>query len=269
VVLEGVFEKVSAEILIYAVVAAGLVVWLRNILGTRHGEERERENPFVNAGKPSNDDNKKSADSADRNAGATDAAGMSIGGLVGGALDITNIKDGLDKSMSIANGRAEQGLVEISKIDRNFQLKPFLRGAQDAFAFVVEAFADRDRDMLKMLLAPSVYKAFDAVLKEREKEGVTASVEIHSIRRSEVMEAKIVKNMAYITVRFTADETSILRDKEGEVTFGDPDRVTETIDIWTLGRKIKSNDPTWLLYETREDADDEVSGSTVPETEKS
>jgi predicted lipid-binding transport protein (Tim44 family) len=242
-------------------------------LGTRHGEERERENPFVNARKPSNDDSNEGASKAASkeraDVSAADSMGAAKAGIVGGTADITNIKDGLDKSMSIANGRAEQGLVEISKIDRNFQLKPFLNGAQDAFAFVVEAFADRDRDMLKMLLAPSVYKAFDGVLKDREKEGVSASVEIHAIRRSEILEAKIVKNMAYITVRFTADETSILRDKDGAVTFGDPDRVTETIDIWTLGRKIKSNDPTWLLYETREDAADEVSGSTVPETEKS
>ena len=36
----------SADILLYALVAAGLVFWLRNILGTRHGDERQRSNPF-------------------------------------------------------------------------------------------------------------------------------------------------------------------------------------------------------------------------------
>ena len=37
-------------------VAAGLIFWLRSILGTRHGEERERPNPFL---APDNNDNPK------------------------------------------------------------------------------------------------------------------------------------------------------------------------------------------------------------------
>ena len=36
-----------ADIVIYAVVAVGLILWLRSILGTRHGNERSRPNPFM------------------------------------------------------------------------------------------------------------------------------------------------------------------------------------------------------------------------------
>ena len=36
-----------ADLIVYAVVAAGLIFWLRSILGTRHGEEHERPNPFL------------------------------------------------------------------------------------------------------------------------------------------------------------------------------------------------------------------------------
>ena len=89
-----------------------------------------------------------------------------------------------------------------------------------------------------------------------------------SIRKSEVIDAQIKDKMAFITVRFTADETSIVRDNDDEVIFGDPERVTETIDIWTFGRSIKSRDPAWLVYETREDEADSVPDSTVPETSK-
>ena len=31
----------TADLLVYALVAAGLVFWLRSILGTRHGDERQ------------------------------------------------------------------------------------------------------------------------------------------------------------------------------------------------------------------------------------
>ncbi len=36
-----------ADIVIYAVVAIGLIAWLRSILGTRNGSERSRPNPFM------------------------------------------------------------------------------------------------------------------------------------------------------------------------------------------------------------------------------
>ena len=36
-----------ADLIVYALVAAGLVFWLRSILGTRHGDEQERPNPYV------------------------------------------------------------------------------------------------------------------------------------------------------------------------------------------------------------------------------
>ena len=36
-----------ADLIVYALVAAGLVFWLRSVLGTRHGEEREHPNPFL------------------------------------------------------------------------------------------------------------------------------------------------------------------------------------------------------------------------------
>jgi hypothetical protein len=43
--LEEIF--VAVDLIIYAVIAAGLIFWLRSILGTRHGDERERPNPFA------------------------------------------------------------------------------------------------------------------------------------------------------------------------------------------------------------------------------
>jgi predicted lipid-binding transport protein (Tim44 family) len=43
------------------------------------------------------------------------------------------------------------------------------------------------------------------------------------------------------------------RDRAGGIVSGNPDRVKETIDVWTFGRNTQSKDPTWLLYATREE----------------
>jgi len=59
--------------------------------------------------------------------------------------------------------------------------------------------------------------------------------------------------MAYITVRFVADETVVTRDKDNNIISGHPDRVSETIDIWTFGKPVNAKDPTWFLIATREE----------------
>ncbi len=242
-----------ADILIYAVVAAGLVFWLRNILGTRHGDENERSNPFS-----SRPDTVKN-----QTAPVAPATG-------GGPLpeQLNDISAGLERHMSIEGAVAEQGLVGIAQAERGFELSHFMHGAQDAFILIIESFAAADKETLQRLLSASVYGAFEGVIDERVQKDEKANVEIHSIRKTVITDAQIKDKMVFITVRFTADETSIVRDKDDKVIFGDPDRVTETIDVWTFGRPLRSRDPAWLVFETSEGAEDEVNGSTVPETDK-
>jgi len=241
---------VPADILIYAVVAAGLVFWLRNILGTRSGDERQRPNPFTSQPEPL------------KSQGGADLA-PPVGLLPEQRGDL---KAGLERNMSIENQDAERGLMEIARLDRAFELPHFLGGAQDAFVLVIESFAAGDKEMLRDLLDAPVYNAFEKVIDGRLMRGEQGSVEIHAIRRTEVLEAQVKDKMIYVTVRFTADETSIVRDRAGAVIFGDPERVTETIDIWTFGRPLRAHRDAWKIYQTREDAADQLSGSTVPQS---
>lgn len=242
-----------ADLLIYALVAAGLVFWLRNILGTRNGSERERPNPFTS--KP--EDHKP----ADRVAGAAAPAGPAMG-MDGG--DGIIIEAPLDRNMAIAAG-AEAGLGEIARADRSFQTVTFLRSAQDAFAMIVEAFAQGDRDTLKSLLAEPVYKAFLSVITARETTGQKAHVEIHAIRKAEIVAARLDRRDAFITVRFVADETNVLRDSADMILHGNPERITETIDVWTFVRDTKSREPGWLLIETSDEDAAQQEVKTVPD----
>lgn len=245
IIKEG-FLTVAAELVIYALIAAGLVIWLRNILGTRTGDERERPNPF--AQKPDGKPVLMAGADADP-----------VAGILPGHQEPV-----LERHMNIVPA-AQIGLAAVGQADRDFVAAHFLHGAQEAFVMIVEAFARADRATLKDLLAPSVYEGFDSVLREREEAGQTAQVEIHAVRKVELLAARLDGRMAYITVRFVADETSVLRDAAGDLLSGHPDRVTETVDIWTFGRDVKGRDPVWFVYETREGAGDEQAGSTVPD----
>lgn len=231
----------TAELMVYALVAAGLIFWLRSILGTRDGEERENnvvplelnsEGKIVSLG---------GGDSSDK--------GESKAALI---EELAKTSKG---NMSISNGAAELGLIDITKHDRDFDVYVFLQATQDAFVYIVESFADGDRETLENLLGADVYKAFDGAITAREEAKETAVTEIHAIKKSEIVEASLNGKKALVTVRFWADETSVIKDENSNILHGHPEKTTLMRDVWTFARDLKSRDPRWMVVETRDDGD--------------
>lgn len=246
----------SAEILLYALVAAGLVFWLRSVLGTRHGDERQRPNPFTS--QPPADNR---ADTAKPGMTAGLDAPLDNGAMAGDLAQPGPLALPRDGRVSLGDPGLETALAGILRLDRGFNLAHFAQGAQDAFVMIVEAFAANDRDLLKSLLSPDLYQAFDGAIAAREAEGQAMVTEIHAIRQTQITEVTMQDKMAFITLRFVADETSVIRDRDNAVISGHPDRVSETIDIWTFGRDVRSKDPTWFLFATREE---EMGATAIP-----
>lgn len=238
----------QADLILYALVAAGLVFWLRSVLGTRHGEERERPNPFA---------------TSEANAQQPESR-MPEDDIVAG-LELA--KPALPRNVSIADEGVEQKLVDLLRHDGGFDAGRFAQGAQDAFVMIVEAFAAGDRETLKDLLEPSVYNSFDGAIAQREAAGENISTEIHAIRKVEIMDARVDSRAMYVTVRFIADETCVVRNREGSVLSGDPERITEMNDIWTFSRPLRTRDPRWFLHETRDGDVSEQHKTPVPDSQ--
>lgn len=236
----------AADLIVYAIVAAALVFWLKSILGTKNGEERERDNPFA----PKND-NRPGA----QNDGPPlpDLAHAPIHMRDTGPDPLKINKATLMSRVRIETPGAEAGLRAVAAAKPDFTLEKFLDGAEYAFELIVTSFAKGDRATLKSLLSPSVYNDFDAAIADREARGETVETKIEAVRGMDIISATLKDNMAFISVRFTAQETCIIRDSSRAITSGSPDQATTMIDIWTFGHDISSNDPTWFLYETRDE----------------
>jgi len=242
-----------ADLILYALIAAVLVFWLRNTLGTRHGEERQRDNPLNNIDLSA----PKKGEPADR----------------GKIIDISDFQEpdamfdmkrfpGLD-----IRPEAVQGLIDIMKYDRNFDPYRFVQGAKDAFPLILESFAEGDTETLQELLSPTIFKSFADVIDARRLRGETITTEIHAVRKLDIIEARMVGRMAYITLRITADETCVVRNAENHIISGNPDRVTELTDVWTFGRNTAGREPTWLVYETRDDVVEGDGKTPVPDAD--
>lgn len=242
----------SPDIIVYGVVAAGLIFWLRSILGTRHGDERERPNPLEAA--PSEPQMRQSDILSGANAQSLSQQDR-----------ITALAAKASGAVAIDNKTAEGGLIEISRADKSFDIDKFMEGAQDAFVMIVEAFSKGERDTLSEFLGPDVFKAFDFAIAAREKSGETIATEIHAIRKAEVLAAMLQGKTAMVTIRFTAEETRVVKNAAGEITAGNPDKITKMVDIWTFSRIVSSKDPRWLLVETR--SDDENDNDIIPNTD--
>src|SRR5579863_2353748 len=133
------------DIILFAMVAAFLVLRLRSVLGRRTGHE-QRPDPLL------------------RRAEAPGEKVVSLGSRAAAPppLDVSPPADAV-----------AAGLGRIRAADPSFDPAQFIEGARVAFAMVVEAFAAGDKVRLRPLLSDDVYKPFSTAIDERRAAGET------------------------------------------------------------------------------------------------
>jgi predicted lipid-binding transport protein (Tim44 family) len=212
------------DLILFGMIAAFLVLRLRSILGRRTGFERPA--PPVQAP-----------------AGPT-AAGPVIDGHAEAAAPSTA------RTVPDPASPTGQTLAQMRSIDPGFDPKAFLDGAEKAFHIIVAAFASGDRATLRGLLSDDTYHAFEQAITSREAAGQTQVSAIHAIHNATIENAELRGTVAFITVRFVSDQTSLTQDKDGHPVTG-ADAVTEITDVWTFERDLATRDPVWRLVSAR------------------
>lgn len=232
------------DIILYALIAAGLVFWLKSILGTRDDDEQI-------GGRPLSDDQKDPFVSlTDKLKKEEKPNAMALNQNVGEGFD-------LPAHFRVDSKTIENNLEALSKKYDAFDFNHFAGGVEYAFPMIIEAFAKGDKETLHNLLTAPVYAAFDSAIDAREAKGETVETEVKSIEKVDVIEAIEKENWIYITVRFTARETCIIRDKAGDIISGEMGRNTQMVDVWVFGKDMSSDAPEWFLCETRDDAEED------------
>lgn len=216
------------DILFFAMVAAFIALRLRSVLGRRTGHERRRSNGWAGSQADGRSDNVVNLPDRSQSAAEADRAIADLG-----------------------DGQAKAALTQIRLADPHFDLRGFLDGAKKAFEMIVDAYASGNKEALAPLLADDVLAGFTSAIDQRQASGQTLETQLIAIQDAEVADAAMVDSRARITVRFTSEQVNILRDAAGEVVDGDPNAAEEVVDIWTFERDTRSDDPNWLLVETR------------------
>lgn len=229
------------RILIFAAIAAFLVMRLRSVLGRRTGEERRR-TPFSGPG--STTDHSTERETAEARHGDNVVA-----------MPERGRREDIAGSTDLDHGEAAQslsaGITQIRIADPGFDAGQFADGARRAFSFIVDAYAKGDTGTLRPLLSDDLYDEFSKAIRERLAAGETLETQIVDMRAADILEAKMDGRTAMVTMKFVTDQANIVRGHDGEAVDGGAEEPVEVIDIWTFARNTRSNDPNWMLVETR------------------
>lgn len=158
---------------------------------------------------------------------------------------------------AVDGGRLKARPTKLSETEKVLQQIPgfssdaFLEGAKRAFEMIVTAFAKEDFETLRSLIAKSLLKRFEDVIKQRKADGITAETDFVGFNSVEITNAAIKGNNARITVRFVSEQANVLRNSEGETIEGDENFIQSITDVWTFERNITSASPNWVLVSTK------------------
>ena len=218
------------DIILFAMVAAFLVLRLRSVLGRRTGnEDRQSDTSLQQQREADNEANViELADRTDQTDDGEDMAG-----------------DAKPDDVLVI------GISEIGLADPKFDADEFQGGAHAAFEMIVHAFATADSGTLRSLLSEEVAVNFQHAIEERLEAGETLETTVISIKSAEMIEAEMRGRHAAVTIKFVSEQVNVTRDTEGRIIEGDPNQVAEITDIWTFSRNTRARDPNWKLIETR------------------
>jgi len=223
------------DIILFALIAAFLVLRLRSVLGRRDGHEGGFPDPF----KPSD---QVPAAEADDKIVHLPGRGKET------ADDLFGPKD--RPAAEAPMGSIAAGVEQIRKADPGFELDGFLSGARAAFEMILGAFTSGDTAALKPLLSPDVHGNFVEAIRQREQAGERCEDQLIGIKKVEAVEAYLQGRNATVTIKFVSDQVRATRNDKGDVVDGDPNVIIEVTDFWTFARDTRSRDPNWTLVAT-------------------
>jgi len=224
------------DIIIFAVITLLLVLKLKSILGTRDDkDDKPLEGRII----------------------LKERSDLGLGNVMelkpddGVILDIRKQNLIFDENLIKSDNLEEvkEGLNEIAEVDKDFDIRKFIEGAKYAFEVIVSSYGIGDKETLKDLLSPKLYADFESAINHREEQGHSTSASIEQVKQAIITAASLRGTMAYITIDYDVEKNTTVKDESGEDESNSS--LSDVHDIWTFTRDTRSEDPNWILIETK------------------
>ncbi|NVJ93457.1 MAG: Tim44 domain-containing protein [Methylocystaceae bacterium] len=222
------------DLILLALIAVFIFLRLRSVLGSKDGNEENRNHRDMFDSDPLDDDIGPDNDNVIH---------------LPGANNDNNVPSSVNEIEPV--GPVQQALADIMAADANFDQHGFVEGARGAFEMILTAFAGDDRETLKNLLTEEVYQNFEQALDARKAAGETLETTLIGIKSIEITDAALEDKMAEVTLRIVSEQVNVTKDAEGAEVDGDSNYIDTITDIWTFERDISSRSPNWYLKATQ------------------
>lgn len=210
------------QLLVLAAIAVFLILRLKNVLGTREGFEKP---PLPQQ--------------------TAQRSGPAFEVIEGGPdLDITDhFEEGTPQARALA---------EMKRIEPSFNVTEFMAGARGAYEMIVMGYERGELDDIKPFLSEEIYESFVDGVAAREDQGLSIDADFIGVRELQLENVTLDPDTkeAEMTLRFVAELTSAVRDKEGEIIEGSLTEAKKQKDMWVFARIMGSDDPNWFLVST-------------------
>jgi predicted lipid-binding transport protein (Tim44 family) len=140
----------------------------------------------------------------------------------------------------------QRGLTEVGTVVAGFDDGQFLEEAMAIFFRIQAAWARRDLDPVRGLLAPEVQQEFQRDLETLKAEGKINRLENIAVRRCEIREAWVEAGSAFITIHFLANLLDYtVEEQTGRLLSGSREMPVKFEECWTFVRP--AGGPSWQL----------------------
>jgi len=221
------------DLILLALIAVFIFLRLRSVLGSKDGNEDNRNHRDIFNPDPMDD--RQDPQANDNNV-------IHLPGAQDEPVEQKQTAEEVNEIEPV--GPVQQALANIIAVDPSFDQHGFVEGSRGAFA------AD-DRDTLKGLLTEEVYQNFEGALEARATAGEKLETVLVGVNSIEITDADLEDKMAEVTVRIISEQVNVTKDADGEVVDGDSNYIDTVTDLWTFERDITSRNPAWFLKATQ------------------
>ena len=132
-----------------------------------------------------------------------------------------------------------------------FNKEGFVDGASNAYEMILKNYADGDLKTIKNIISKDVYNGFNEAINERKNKNKRLVNELIAFDKADIIEAKIERKSALLTVEFYSRIITYVTDENDQVIEGSKDNPVSVIDQWTFKKALKDKSPSWQLISTQ------------------
>lgn len=162
--------------------------------------------------------------------------------------DQSVIPEKLEDAESLKLSKSNHAVYEkICRLDPNFSLDRFIKGAEVAFSMILESFALEDKDTLRAIFSREIYEDLEKDIDERQNAGERLQTKVLKIHKMEITKLEFDNERCRITVEIESEQYHLMFNAKGDIIEGSENQ-TETIRDWlTFEREVRNPDPNWTV----------------------